>query len=221
MIEELTKKLNYDINDLLSIMKILRSENGCNWDKVQTSYSIRQALLEESCEAIDAIENGDVDMLKEELGDILFQVVFHSQIYSEKNSFDFNDVVDNVSHKMIERHPHVFNNAKFDSMTEQLNAWENIKNKSHGDTDITAVLKVPKTLPALMRTEKIIKRAKKADIDLPEVSSEIKNVSVNNENIGQILFDICKICQENGIDAEEELRVYTNTFIDSIDENNN
>ena len=212
--KQILSKDKYNIDDLLIIMKILRSEEGCPWDRTQTSYSVRQSLLEESCEAIDAIEKNDPELIKEELGDLLFQIVFHSELYKEQGVFNFYDICDSVSKKMIVRHPHVFGNVSYDSLENQLAGWEEIKNETNGDSLYDAIFKVPNTLPALMKTQKVIKRAEKAGISVEDYTSDIGDLT---DNVGKILFSICKYCKDNNIDAEEELRVYTDNFVKKID----
>ena len=123
-------KEHYDINDLLEIMKILRSENGCDWDKEQDHHSIRMNVLEEAYEVMEAIDSEDRDLLKEELGDLLLQVVFHAQIENEADGFAFNDVCDGICKKLIYRHPHVFGDAPQASSPEEgLANWKAMKEK--------------------------------------------------------------------------------------------
>ena len=111
-VNELLNKESYSIDDLIKIMEVLRSEGGCPWDREQTHKSIRNNLIEETYEAVEGIDNGDDEILKEELGDVLLQVVFHARIAQEENSFDINDVSDGVCKKLILRHPHIFSDVK-------------------------------------------------------------------------------------------------------------
>ena len=122
-------KDRYDINDLLKIMELLRSPGGCPWDAEQTHESIRNGFIEETYEVIEAINKNDRELLLEELGDVLLQVVFHAEIEKEKNSFDFSDVCDGICKKLIERHPHVFGDVTVANSAEVLKNWENIKNQ--------------------------------------------------------------------------------------------
>ncbi|MDE6133911.1 MAG: MazG family protein, partial [Oscillospiraceae bacterium] len=123
-------KERYDIGDMLEIMRILRSENGCPWDREQTHKSIRKDFLEEVYEVVEAIDLEDTALLREELGDVLLQVVFHSRIEEEKNSFDFGDVVNEVCQKLVTRHPHVFGNVAAETSEEVLKNWNNIKQET-------------------------------------------------------------------------------------------
>ncbi|MDE6775145.1 MAG: MazG family protein, partial [Ruminococcus sp.] len=149
------QKENYSISDLLKIVKILRGEGGCPWDRVQTHESIRNDFLEDTCEVLEAIDNGDSDLLREELGDVLLQVVFHTRIEEEQDSFCFNDVCDEICKKLIVRHPHVFGEVKADSTEKVLENWDAIKMQTKGQETYTDTLtSVAKTLPALMRAQK-------------------------------------------------------------------
>ncbi|HBC25804.1 MAG TPA: nucleoside triphosphate pyrophosphohydrolase, partial [Ruminococcaceae bacterium] len=127
---EFRKKEKYTMEDLLQIMKILRSPDGCPWDREQDHRSIRSCFLEETYEAVEAIDTGDADLLREELGDVLLQVVFHSQLESEAGRFDFSDVADGICKKMIVRHPHVFGDVQVHSSEEVLQNWDAIKKKT-------------------------------------------------------------------------------------------
>ena len=120
----------YTIDDLLKIMEILRSPNGCPWDKVQTHESIKKSMIEESYEAIDALSSGDDGAFANELGDVLLQVVFHAQIAKERGAFDFNDVVNEICNKLVTRHTHVFGEDKAGNEDEALTSWEKNKKMS-------------------------------------------------------------------------------------------
>lgn len=167
-------KDRYDINDLLKIMELLRSPGGCPWDAEQTHESIRNGFIEETYEVIEAINKNDRELLLEELGDVLLQVVFHAEIEKEKNSFDFSDVCDGICKKLVERHPHVFGSVNVENTDEVLKNWDDIKRKSKGQkTQGSSMLKVPKELPALMRAEKLQSKAKKVGFDWPEISGAL------------------------------------------------
>ena len=151
-ISEFAKKENYSTGDLIELVKILRSPEGCPWDREQTHRSIRRDLLEEAYEVADAIDRGSPESLCEELGDLLLQVVFHAQIASESGEFDFSDAVDGVCKKMILRHPHVFGDVSADSTEEVLKNWDAIKRKEKNLKSPAEELdSVAHTLPALMR----------------------------------------------------------------------
>ena len=194
------KKEKYTVDDLVKIMSLLRSENGCPWDREQTHASIRSNFIEETYEAVEAIDEDSPAKLKEELGDVLLQVVFHAQMEKEKGNFDFNDVCDGICKKLIVRHPHVFGNEKADSAEKVLDRWEEIKNETKEQTGSATLDAVPKQLPALMRCAKLQHRAEKAGGfshslvwslgKLDEEVAELKEAVRSN--------DIVKCCKEMG-----------------------
>ena len=156
------KKEHYTIDDLAEIVTLLRSKDGCPWDKVQTHESIRPDLIEETYEVIEAIDQNDPEMLREELGDLLLQVVFHSRIETEQGHFTLDDVCTDICNKLIIRHPHVFSTVQADTTEEVLKNWDTIKEETKHQTTRTQTLEaVAKTLPALMRAQKVCKRALK------------------------------------------------------------
>lgn len=227
-------KESYSIEDLLNIIKILRSKNGCPWDMVQTHESIRKNFIEETYEICEAIDNADSDLLKEELGDVLLQIILHSQMEEEKFVFTFADVVNDICQKLIVRHPHVFNDVKVNSVENVLSNWAKIKEQTKGQTTATETLtSVPKQLPALMRSDKVQGRAKKAspmgfacidedDIlsavkgEIVELEKAIENSDKDNiaEEIGDILFATVNVARFFDMDAEELLTRSTDKFID-------
>ena len=153
----------YSMEDLLSIMEKLRAPDGCPWDREQTHRSLRKCFIEETYEDLEAIDTDDTELLKEELGDVLFQVVFHSELEREKGSFDFSDVVDGVARKMVLRHPHVFGKTEVRGTEDVLKNWDAIKKETKGQNTQKEVLEsVSKVLPALMRSAKVLKKAEKA-----------------------------------------------------------
>ncbi|MBR2315754.1 MAG: MazG family protein, partial [Clostridia bacterium] len=163
---EYQQKENYSIGDLLDIVRLLRSEGGCPWDREQTHESIRSDFLEETCEVLEAIDLKDTSLLREELGDVLLQVVFHTRIEEEQNNFTFDEVCDEVCKKLIIRHPHVFGEVVADTSDEVLKNWDSIKMETKGQETYTDTLKsVANTLPALMRAQKVGKRAMRAGMD--------------------------------------------------------
>ena len=156
----LRSRPHYSMDDLLLIMQVLRSENGCPWDKEQTHQSIRQDFLEECYEAVEAIEADSVPMMREELGDVLLQVVFHCQIETEQSHFTFDDICDELCRKLVVRHPHVFGNVNVSDSAEVLKNWDSIKQETkHQTTAADTLDSVCKALPALMYAQKLGKRA--------------------------------------------------------------
>lgn len=224
------KKDSYNIDDLLAIMKILRSRDGCPWDMEQDHHSIRKDVLEEAYEVAEAIDSDNPDLLKEELGDLLLQVVFHAEIESEKSSFNFDGVCDGICKKLIYRHPHVFGNIHVDSSADVLKNWDSLKSRSKGEETGTQRLEsVPKLLPALMRGEKVSKRAlntglkgvtpesscdnlKKA-VEMLENSVKYGNHDDIEENLGKVLFASCNLSSILKQDSEEALSAAIKYFI--------
>lgn len=189
-------KTKYTTDDLLLIMKKLRGENGCPWDRVQTHESIKECMVEESYEVIDALDKKDDKMMANELGDLLLQIVFHSQIASERGAFDFSDVTDEICKKLISRHNHVFGNDSAEDDKQVIDLWDKNKKAEKGLLTVTDSLKdVPASFPSLMRAQKVIKRAAKSDMQFkPDYSendildsvadavSDIRKNILNNEN---------------------------------------
>ncbi len=227
---EFNFKDRYVFDDLVEIMSLLRAPGGCPWDAEQTHESIRNSFIEETYEAIEAINKKDRELLCEELGDVMLQVVFHAQIEKEKNSFDINDVCDGICKKLIERHPHVFSNVTVNGSDDVLNNWDTIKRKSKGQkTQGSSMEKIPKELPALMRAQKIQGKAKKDGFDWPEIDGayaalsseieELKNAVQSGvaddikDEMGDVLFSAVNVSRFLGVDAEEALTVSNDKFI--------
>ena len=220
------RKERYGWEDLLTIMHLLRAPGGCPWDREQTHQSIRRNFLEETYEALDAIDRDDVPGMKEELGDVLLQVVFHAVMEEERGRFTPDDVVDGIAQKLVFRHAHVFGTAQASDSAQALEGWEAQKKLEKGYTSpADAVEAVPHTLPALWRAEKIVSRSVKAGFNwdsiagaldkLDEESAELRQAvdaggAVDSphgvrEEIGDALFILCKIAQMSGVDPEDAL----------------
>lgn len=174
---EISKNTVYNVNNLCRTVKLLRGPDGCPWDRKQTHESVRQCVIEEAYEVVDAIDNQDIDNLVEELGDLLFQVVFHAEIGSEDGYFNFKDIVTNVCNKMYSRHPHVFGQIKANNVDEALNSWELAKQKEKKLNTYTENLRnVPKSLSPLSRSYKIQKRAADVGFDWPDERGAITKI---------------------------------------------
>ncbi len=225
------KKNNYNFDDLVEIVKILRSPGGCPWDREQTHKSIRSNFIEETYEAIEAIDTENTELLKEELGDVLLQVALHSQIESEKKSFNINDVCDGVCKKLIIRHPHVFGDVKADTTEQVLNNWDDIKMKTKSQkSQAQAMQSVSKSLPSLMRSTKIQQKAAKTGFDwdsadgalekLFEECNELKAAILSNdeenerEELGDVLFSAVNVARMLNIDSEHALYNACDKFTD-------
>ncbi|MBE6715188.1 MAG: nucleoside triphosphate pyrophosphohydrolase [Ruminococcaceae bacterium] len=232
--EELRCLDRYDINDLCDIMTLLRSENGCPWDREQTHKSIRKDFIEETYEAVEAIDRDDPHLLREELGDVLLQLVFHSEIERESGNFSFDDVINDICVKLIYRHPHVFGNVTVENSGEVLDNWDKLKKeeKKEERATVTDELRaVPASLPALMRAQKVGKRAGKVGFDfrdalqamdkvreeVDEVSEELERLSLDkeriSEEIGDLLLAVTNVARFTGVDCEEALGKATEKFI--------
>jgi MazG family protein len=206
-IEELKNKSTYNFDDMRAIMEILRAEDGCPWDKEQTHKSIRNNFIEEVYEAVEAIDTDDVPLLREELGDVLQQVVFHSRISEESGEFNIDDVITEVCAKLVVRHPHIFGDVKVDNTDDVLNNWDAIKQNTKGRTTVREKLDgVSKALPALVRAEKL---AKKAEYVNPDT-----DIAPTEEAIGEALFNIAAYANAHNIDAEQALYFACEKFIE-------
>lgn len=223
-------KEKYTIDDLIAIMARLREPDGCPWDKVQTHQSIKKSMIEETYEAIDALDFGTDKDFANELGDVLLQVVFHAQIASERDAFDFTDVVTEVCTKLITRHTHVFGEDNAGDEDEALTSWEKNKKKEKNIETYTGVLSdVPRYLPALMRAEKVQKKAKGFGFDWDEIDpvydkvqeeiGEVKeayqsgNEADIREEFGDLLFAVVNLGRFLGVDSETAMTGATNKFI--------
>lgn len=225
------EKDRYSFDDLIYIMKLLRDKDGCPWDAEQNHKSIRNNFIEEVYEAIEAIDTNNDILLQEELGDVLLQVVFHAQIADDDKAFTINDVTDGICKKLILRHPHVFGDVKVKNSNEVLDNWDKIKKiEKSQNTDVKALEDVAKSLPSLMRAQKVVKRATKAGIisedkkislnnllkNIDALKNEIENgTSPSDELIGSILMSVTGISHLYKIDAEEALFKACDSFIDS------
>jgi len=208
---------------LVEIIKILRSEGGCPWDKEQTHISLKPMLVEECSELLDAIDNNDIENVKEELGDILMHTIFHARIAEENGQFDINDVLDEINAKMKRRHPHIFGNKnKITNSSDVIKVWEEIKaEEKKGKRPSSILAGIPKNLPALARAEKMQSKAAKVGFDweheedvfnkITEEFTELKEAYLNKnsdnieEEIGDLLFSIVNLCRFRNSSTSGEL----------------
>ncbi len=221
--DELKKQDNYDFCDLCDIMSILRSDGGCPWDREQTHQSIRSNFIEEVYEAVEGIDKDDPVIMREELGDVLLQVVFHSQIASENGDFDINGVITDICKKLIIRHPHIFAGVKAKTSNEVLDNWNEIKKSEKGQKTLKETLdSVSPALPSLMRAEKIAKKLRKAAIeqneydDLSSLTSAISDGNADEKAVGKLLYAICRYSSKKSIDCEKALFDECEAVIKSI-----
>ncbi len=227
---EFERKEKYEMQDLLKIMELLRSPDGCPWDREQDHHSIRANFIEETYEAIEAIDTENAELLKEELGDVLLQVVFHAQMEQEKGSFDFSDVVDGICKKLIIRHPHVFSEVSAKTSDEVLKNWDAIKMQTKEQKTQTEVLQsVSPALPALMRSQKVQKKAAKAGFDWDNVDGALAKIfeeldelkeaideggqNSSEEELGDLLFSVVNVARFIHVDSEQALSKACDKFI--------
>ncbi len=221
------KETSDNLKRLIDIVEKLRSPNGCPWDREQTHHSLRQNLIEETYEAVDAIESGSTDHLKEELGDVLLQVVLHSQIASEYNGFTLDDVAKEISDKLVRRHPHVFGDIKVKNSAEVVTNWDAIKQTEKPERT-SALAGVTSCQPALMYSLDLSQKAVKVGFEWPSEESlwecfyseieefketvERQNIEDMEEEFGDILFSLVNAARWHKINPELALRKACNKF---------
>ena len=217
-----------DLDELIKIMSALRGEKGCPWDREQTMESLKPFIVEEAYEVLEAIDEKDTEHVMEELGDLLFQIVFQCQIAKEKGDFDMADVIEKIGRKMIARHPHVFGDADYKTTAEVLVHWEAQK-KREGKQRESLLEGVPKTLPSLLRAHRLQDRAARVGFDwdkvedvmkkLDEEIGEFKEAMENKkedaieEELGDVLFMLVNISRSIGVNPEDALRKTISKFI--------
>lgn len=225
---DFTFKEKYTYEDLLEIMRILRCPEGCVWDREQDHKSIRRSFIEETYEAVEAIDNDDPVLLQEELGDVLLQVVFHAQIEAEAGRFTMDDVADGICKKMIYRHPHVFGSVEVKNSDEVLTNWDALKQKEKHQKSTTETLEsVARSLPGLIRAEKVQHKAAKVGFDWDEVSGALDKVREEtaevaraidgdgdpSEELGDLLFAVVNVARFLKTDPENAINRTTDKFI--------
>jgi tetrapyrrole methylase family protein/MazG family protein len=222
----------YDFNAFSGIMDRLLAEDGCPWDKIQTHETLRQYMLEESYEAVDAINNGDMPALCEELGDVLLEVVFHAKIAEKAGEFTLDDVIHGISKKMITRHRHIFGTDIANTPEEVLVSWENIKKEEKNYKSVHEdMIAVPKALPALIRAEKVLKRSgirkELNENDKEKIALKLNNL-LNETNFdssellfGDMLLDIVRLARFLEINTEFSLTNAIEKFINRFEDGKN
>ncbi|MFA5524697.1 MAG: nucleoside triphosphate pyrophosphohydrolase [Tissierellales bacterium] len=233
-IPRIKNKARYDIYDLMRIMERLRGKEGCPWDAEQTHISLREYVIEEAYEVVETINNDDMDALADELGDLLLQVVFHSQIGKEEGYFNFWDVTTNICNKLINRHPHVFSDNTADNVTEALKSWNDMKAEEKNIESYTDRLRdIPKSLPSLMRSYKVGQRAADLGFDWKDVSGALEKVyeeleeviTIINSNdkesleseIGDLLFAVVNVCRFVNINPENAINKTIKKFVERFE----
>lgn len=210
--ETLMKKSDYKFEDLVEIVELLRAPDGCPWDREQTHASIRKGLIEETYEVVEGIDKNDSDIMCEELGDLLLQVVFHASIANSDRRFDMDKICDGICKKLIYRHPHVFGDVCADTSDEVLKNWDELKQKEKGQKKLSDVLDgVSSALPSLMRAQKLIKKAEESvDAEqsckkIAQIASQIQDGNDANGLFGELLFECAKLGNIKKIDLEQAL----------------
>ncbi|MBQ8858888.1 MAG: nucleoside triphosphate pyrophosphohydrolase [Clostridia bacterium] len=220
-------KERYDFDDLLALVRFLRSPDGCPWDRAQTHASVRKNLLEEAYEVAEGIDRDDPAVLREELGDFLFQALFHTVIEEEQGRFTTEDVLDAITRKMVHRHPHLFGEVSVSDGSAVPDLWEKVKKEEKGHATATDALRdVPKALPALMYAQKLATRAARAGFtyDTAEEAAEkvgeewrelaeAKDPAAVEEEYGDLLFALVNYGRMRGLDAEEALSRASKKFL--------
>ena len=224
----LLEKKSYGVDDLVTLVEVLRSDEGCPWDREQTHKSVRKEFIEETYEVIEAIDTDNPVLLREELGDVLLQVAFHTQMEREQGGFTLDDVANDVCVKLIHRHPHVFGDVVAETPEKVLANWEVIKSDEKERRTVTDKLRsIPPMLPALMRAEKVGKKA--SCFDFPDADSvmlkvkeelaELCEALANNdaagieEEMGDLIFSVVSLCRKIGVEPEVALNKATEKFI--------
>ena len=218
-------KDRYDFEDYRALIHHLRAPGGCPWDREQTHESIRRNVLEEAYETAQAIDSGDKENLKEELGDLMMQVLFHADIEEDAESFTVDDVIDGACKKLVFRHPHVFGNVTAENSEAVLQTWDVQKMAEKGQKSVTdTMLSVPETLPALWRAEKILKKAENGGIAQPDCEAaaqalhaavEAFTASSAEDKLGDALFAAVAAARAAGIDPETALHAACVRYIDT------
>ena len=229
----LHKETPFTFDDLVTVVEILRSEGGCPWDMEQTHKSIRNDFIEETYEVIEAIDTEDPVLLREELGDVLLQVVFHARIEQEQDVFGMEEVTNDICAKLIHRHPHVFGTLEVENSAEVLKNWEAIKGEEKQRVTVTDQLRaIPPMYPALMRAQKVGKKAACFDFGsaeevyakLDEEIAEVKAAASSGdqaaveEELGDLLLTVTSLARKLGVKSEEALFHATNKFIDRFEQ---
>ncbi len=222
------RKKSYNVKDLEEIVRLLRAPGGCPWDREQTHESIRRNFLEETYEAVEAIDEGSSEHLREELGDVLLQIALHAEMEREAGRFDLDGVADGICQKLIYRHPHVFGDVEVSGTGDVLRNWEELKRTEKHQQSYTDTLRaVAKSLPALWRAEKVQKKAKKAGFDWPDVQGALDKLSEEigelrqavaegsnvEEELGDLLFAAVNVARFVKTDPEQALQGATEKFI--------
>ena len=224
------KKEKYTLSDIRELVAILRSDDGCAWDREQTHKSVRNAMIEETYEFIEGLDKNDETLMKEELGDVMFQVFFHARIAEEDGSFNIDDIADEICKKMVLRHPHVFGDVSVKDSSEVLKNWETIKKAEKSrDTLEKQLESVSSALPSLIRAEKLLSRCKKEGVAVERDPEKlIRNITeraaaltpnTDSAQIGELLFAVTNLSYALKINSEQALYEKNDRFIKETTKN--
>jgi len=212
------------IDELRQTMARLRAPDGCPWDREQTHQTLTRCLIDECSELLDTIDRNDIPHMREELGDVLIQVVFHAQLAAERGDFNFDDVAREINEKLVRRHPHVFGDGRADTSAQVIEVWEKVKageKAASGKTESTVFKQLPPRLPALMFAEEVAKRIEKKSLPAADVIDEphIRNLAstLTAASAGQLLFGLAAACRRAGIDPESALRQECNRVMRDVE----
>ena len=212
------------IDELRQTMARLRAPDGCPWDREQTHQTLTRCLIDECSELLDTIDRHDIPHMREELGDVLIQVVFHAQLAAERGDFNFDDVAREINEKLVRRHPHVFGDGRADTSAQVIEVWEKVKaseKAASGKTESTVFKQLPPRLPALMFAEEIAKRIEKKSLPAAAVMDEahVQRLAstLTAESAGQLLFGLAAACRRAGIDPESALRQECNRVMRDVE----
>lgn len=215
--------------ELVAVMARLRSPSGCPWDREQDHRTLRPCLLEETYEVLEAIDGGDPDALREELGDLLLQVIFHAQLAQETGTFDIGDVVRGLRDKLVARHPHVFGESSAETPEEVLHQWDSLKREERGDEGAEAIVEAPRTLPALSRAQVVLRRAGRigacreaaeargaAEAALAQLAAGPRDGRAAEAAVGELLLAAVDLARGADVDAEQALRERVDGFVSEV-----
>jgi XTP/dITP diphosphohydrolase/tetrapyrrole methylase family protein/MazG family protein len=211
------------MDELKTTIARLRGPGGCPWDQEQTHASLVRCLIDEASELIDAIDRGDLAHMREELGDVLIQVVFHAQLASEAGHFSLEDVAREVNEKLVRRHPHVFGTGKLDTSEQVLVQWEQIKatEKKHGVAASGVFKELPPRLPALMFAEAVWKQIEKKKLPVEDIVDGAKvrlvGARLTEAELGRMLFELTAAARANGLDPEGALRLHATQVMRAVE----
>jgi MazG family protein len=211
------------IEDLRKTMARLRAPDGCPWDQEQTHASLVRCLIDEVSELIDTIDRGDYPHMREELGDVLIQVVFHAQIAAEKGLFNFDDVARDINDKLIRRHPHVFGTGKLDTSEQVIAKWEEIKatEKKNGVAAAGVFKELPPRLPALVFAETVWKQIEKKQLPAEGIvdTAQVRALGrqLDEATLGRMLFELTAAAREKGLDPENALRLHATKVMREVE----